>query len=65
VVYRPLYKEASVFKAGKLFDIRPLDMFLSDAPSPTKDGQTRPRFAKISDPQIIAALEKIKRDMYE
>ena len=34
VVYRPLY-ESTVYKAGKLFDIRPLEMFVE---SVTKNG---------------------------
>src|SRR4051812_40692059 len=60
MVYRPIY-EASVFKAGKLFDIRPLDMWMENV---TKNGKTFPRFQKISDPKIISELEKIKKEMY-
>lgn len=60
VVYRPLY-EASVYKAGKLFDLRPLEMFMEDV---TKEGKTFPRFKKITDPSIIAQLEEIKSSMY-
>ncbi len=60
VVYRPLY-ESSVYKAGRLFDLRPLDMFLE---SVVKDGKTLPRFEKITDPEIIAELEEIKNKMY-
>ncbi len=60
VVYRPLY-EASVFKAGKLFDLRPLEMWMGDV---TKDGKTFPRFQKITDPAVISELEKIKNQMY-
>lgn len=40
VVYRPLY-ESSVYKAGKLFDLRPLEMWMDNV---TKDGITFPRF---------------------
>lgn len=61
VVYRPLY-EASVYKAGKLFDLRPLDMWMENI---TKDGLTFPRFSKITNPAIIALLEKIKESMYK
>ena len=61
VVYRPLYVEASVYKAGKLFDIRPLGMFMENM---TKDGKTFPRFRKITDPKIIAELEAIKLEIY-
>ena len=60
VVYRPIY-EASVYKAGKLFDLRPLEMWMGDV---TKDGRTFPRFQKITDPVVIAELEKIKSQMY-
>ena len=60
VVYRPLY-EARVFTEGKLFDLRPLEMFMENV---TKDGKTFPRFAKITDAKVIATLESIKREMY-
>lgn len=60
VVYRPLY-ESSVYKAGKLFDIRPLEMFME---SVTKDGKTFPRFQKITEPDVIAELTKIRDEMY-
>ena len=60
VVYRPLY-ESSVYKAGKLFDLRPLDMWMGNV---TKDDQTFPRFQKITDLAVIAELEIIKNQMY-
>ena len=60
VVYRPLY-ESSVYKAGKLFDIRPLEMFMEDV---TKNGATIPRFKKIIEPTVLAELETIRRTMY-
>lgn len=60
VVYRPLY-EATVFKAGKLFDLRPLQMFMENV---TKDGKTFPRFTKITDAKVVAELETIKKEMY-
>ena len=60
VVYRPIY-EAFVYKQGKMFDLRPLEMFLENV---TKDGKTFPRFQKISDEKIIGELEKIKKEMY-
>jgi hypothetical protein len=62
IVYRPLYQDASVFKAGKLFDLRPFEMWVGDV---IKDG--RPpvkRFQKINDPEVIKALEIIKIEMY-
>jgi len=61
VVYRPLY-EASVFKAGKLFYLRPLDMWMGEV---AKDNQTFPRFGRITDPNIISELENVRREMYE
>ncbi|HVN26170.1 MAG TPA: DUF1653 domain-containing protein [Candidatus Paceibacterota bacterium] len=60
VVYRPLY-ESSVYKAGKLFDLRPLEMFMEDV---TKDGKTFPRFRKITDASVIERLSAIQRQMY-
>lgn len=60
VVYRPLY-ESSVYKAGRLFDIRPLEMFLEDV---TKDGKTFPRFMKISEPAVVEKLSAIQKQMY-
>ena len=61
VVYRPLYESAGVYKAGKMFDLRPLDMFYEEV---IKDGKTLPRFVKINDKDIIAQLEKIREHMY-
>jgi hypothetical protein len=61
VVYRPLYK-AAVYNAGKLFDLRPLEMFLGNV---TKDGKTFPRFQKISDGAVIDQLRAIRTEMYE
>ncbi len=61
VIYRPIYKEAFVYKYGKMFDIRPLEMFMENV---TKDGDTIPRFTKINDKEIISELEKIKNEIY-
>jgi hypothetical protein len=60
MVYRPLY-EAFVYKAGKLFDVRPLSMWIENV---TKDGKTFPRFSRIEDPLIITELEAIRAKMY-
>lgn len=60
VVYRPLY-ESSVYKAGKLFDLRPLDMWMGEA---TKDGKTFPRFTKITDFMVVTQLQEIRKKMY-
>ncbi|OGZ66872.1 MAG: hypothetical protein A3C58_02460 [Candidatus Staskawiczbacteria bacterium RIFCSPHIGHO2_02_FULL_34_10] len=61
VVYRPLYEE-SVYKAGKLFDLRPLEMWMGNV---TKDGVTFPRFTLITDSLVIDQLKEIKEKMYE
>jgi hypothetical protein len=59
-IYRPLY-EAAVYKAGKLFDVRPLEMWMETV---TKNGVTIPRFQKITDPEVIVELVKIRDQMY-
>jgi hypothetical protein len=61
VLYRPLY-ESFIYKSGKLFDVRPLEMFIEKV---TKDGKEMERFSKITDPKIIKELETIKNKMYE
>ena len=60
VVYRPLY-ESSVYAAGKLFDLRPLDMWMGNV---SKDGESIPRFRKITDSAIVAELSAIRNRMY-
>ena len=61
VIYRPLY-EASVYKAGKLYDLRPQEMWMENV---IKDGLTMPRFTKITNQSVINALKEIRRQMYE
>jgi hypothetical protein len=61
LVYRPLYQEAPVYRAGKFWDVRPLHMIFEPA---TKDGQSVPRFRKITEPSIIAHLTEIRKQMY-
>lgn len=65
LVYRPFY-EASVYKASKqlcipCFDNRPLEMWMETI---EKKGEKTPRFQKITDPAVTAALEKIRGEMY-
>ncbi len=65
VVYRPLY-ESSVYKASQeldvpCFDNRPLEMWMG---SVEKDGNTIPRFQKITDESVLAELKKIRDLMY-
>lgn len=59
VIYRPLYQSASVYKAGKLCDLRPLEMFMENISL-----YGVPRFRKITDAKIIGELEVIKNQMY-
>ena len=61
VIYRPLY-DSFVYKAGRLYDLRPLDMWMGKV---TKDGKTFSRFKKIEDEAVIRELKKIKKEMYE
>lgn len=60
VVYRPLY-EAFVYRNGKMFDIRPLTMFME---SVEKDGVTTERFSRITDEATISALSDVAAQMY-
>lgn len=62
VVYRPLYESAKVYKEGKHWDVRPLNMFMEDV---IKDGKTFPRFKKIIDNNIIEQLSKKRDEMYK
>lgn len=61
VVYRPLY-EAFVYKAGKLFDLRPLEMWMGEV---EKEGKTIRRFTKITDEAVLTELAKIRDQMYD
>lgn len=65
LIYRPLY-EASVYKASlelkiPCFDNRPLTMWMENV---EKDGKTFPRFQRVTDPSVIAALTEIRNRMY-
>ena len=60
-IYLPIY-ESRAFRAGKFFDLRPLEMWMGNV---IKDGKTIPRFQKITDKKIIAKLKKIKGKMYQ
>ncbi len=65
VVYRPLY-EASVYRASQelgvpCFDNRPLEMWMEDV---EKGCKVLPRFTEITDQAVIAALERIRDEMY-
>jgi hypothetical protein len=60
VVYRPLY-EAFVYKNGKMFDVRPLSMFMEEV---EKEGKRFPRFTRITDPALVGKLEELREKMY-
>lgn len=61
VVYRPLYDSALVYKLGKMFDLRPLDMFMEAVDKPEYSG---PRFNKIEDPELTERLKGYRTQMY-
>lgn len=60
VVYRPLY-EAFVYTRGRMFDVRPLSMFVENA---EKDGTSMQRFTLVTDAETIRALREIAERMY-
>ncbi len=60
LVYRPLY-EAYVYKHGGMFDLRPLDLFYTEA---ELEGRKVQRFVSITDPHVLAQLQEIKARMY-
>lgn len=62
VAYRPLYESASVYKIGKHWDVRPLDMFMEKV---EKDGETKDRFSHITDPELIKKCEALAKEMYD
>ncbi|MDB5190346.1 MAG: hypothetical protein JWN49_672 [Parcubacteria group bacterium] len=63
VVYRPLYDTAFVYTHGKMFDVRPLEMFMEMVPKGENDAMI-PRFTKIEDVALIARLKAIQEEMY-
>jgi hypothetical protein len=60
VVYLPLY-ESSAYKAGKFFDLRPLDAWMENV---EKNGKIVPRYKKVINTAVIKELESIKRRLY-
>ncbi|MES2985784.1 MAG: DUF1653 domain-containing protein [Patescibacteria group bacterium] len=61
VVYQPIY-ESSVYKAGKFFDIRPLEMWMGNVEI---DGESVSRFTLITDEKVIEGLTRIRDEMYK
>lgn len=64
--YRPLYKEAAVYKASielgfPCIDNRPLKMWMEEV---TKEGKTFLRFQKITSSEVIVKLQAIRDEMY-
>lgn len=59
VIYRSLYQTET--QGGTNYWLRPLEMFTEDV---TKDGKKFPRFQKIEDPEVIAQLTVIQKEMY-
>lgn len=59
VLYRPLY-ENDWFKPAT-YQARPLEMFNENV---TKDGKAIPRFQQITDPELIAKLERMRDQIY-
>ncbi len=60
VLYRPLYE--STFMPPADLQSRPLEMFFENV---EKDGQTLPRFQKITDPTQITHLTEVRNKMYK
>jgi hypothetical protein len=60
VIYRPLYP-TSISAAGKLYFLRPLEMWIETV---EVKGKTMQRFQKIADDETRAQLEIIKKEMY-
>lgn len=61
LIYRPLYDCAYVYQHGKMFDVRPLDMFFDIV---EVNGEKVQRFQKITDESIMTQLEEIRMRMY-
>ncbi len=61
-IYRPLYPGCSAYENGKLYYLRPLEMFTETV---TKGGRTFQRFTKITDPEVIQKLEELKKQLYQ
>jgi hypothetical protein len=60
VLYVPLYENDWFAPAD--FQARPLEMFMENV---EKNGKVIKRFEKITDPETIAKLEKIREEMYK
>ena len=61
VVYRPLFRGSMLEKNGRDFWVRPIAMFAEPV---VKDGVSTMRFIEITDPSVIAELEKMRDMLY-
>ncbi len=59
VLYKPLYE--TNWSKPATFQARPLGMFME---SVMKEGKSKQRFTKITDPEVIATLTAIRDTMY-
>jgi hypothetical protein len=62
VVYRPVFTDSLVYKAGKRFWTRPLSMFFEEV---LFNGKRVSRFQKITDPKIILVLQEKVKKLYD
>lgn len=66
VIYRSLYRSASVYRASEdrgvpCFDVRPLNMWMDVV---TVGNHAQPRFRRITDPEVVAELARVRDEMY-
>lgn len=61
VVYRPLSTDSPAWQKGRLFYLRPLEMFMEEV---EKEGKRLPRFTRITEPALLAQLEALRSSMY-
>ncbi len=61
VIYRPLFADSLVYKAGRRYWVRPAKMFLEEV---EKDGEKTTRFIRITDPETTKKLEEKRDEMY-
>ena len=59
VLYHPLYENEWLAPAD--YHARPLEMFMENV---TVEGESVPRFIRITDPKLISKLEAVKVQMY-
>lgn len=60
-VYRALYETALAYCLGRMYDVRPLAMFMETV---MKEGKEMPRFSRITDVALIERLKERRDRMY-